>query len=135
MPKNSLQSMESTSNQEFDNYVAAVSDVLQAYYAHSLRNLPDNFTMILGNWTALLMKCGIPANQLMDIYLEAHANMPKGDYFNIDTIIATWNEMREQRLYAERAKEVCSVCKGKKRTGKYDMKLQKNIVVDCPKCI
>lgn len=112
-----------------------MSDVLEAYYAHSLRNLPDNFGTIVANWANLFIKAGIPASQLMDIYLEAHVNLGKGEYFNADTVVATWNDRRAQRLQDERRKEVCTICRGTKRTLKYDFRLGKDVEVDCPKCI
>lgn len=109
--------------------------MLEAYYSHSLRNLPENFGTIVTNWANLFIKAGIPASQLMDLYLEAHLNMEKGEYFNVNTIIAAWNDGRVQRLQEERKKEICTVCKGTRRATKYDFKLEKDVEIDCPKCV
>lgn len=135
LPNNSIQDTESQPNREYEEYVKVVADVLEAYYAHSLRNLPENFGTIVANWANLFIKAGIPASQLMDVYLEAHVNLEKGEYFNADTIIATWNDRRIQRLQEARRNEVCTVCKGTKTTLKYDFKLEKDVKVDCPKCV
>lgn len=135
MPNNSIQSTESQPNPKFDEYVLVVADVLEAYYAHSLRNVPSNFGTILTSWTNLFIKCGIPANQLMDVYLEAHVNLPKGDFFNADTIISAWHDRQAKRLQEERAKEPCSVCRGKQRTMKYDFDVREDVEIDCPKCV
>ena len=135
LPKNSIQNTESQPNPEYSAYIAVVSDVLEAYYAHSLRNLPENFGTIVAHWANLFIKVGIPASQLMDIYLEAHANLEKGEYFNADTIIATWNDRRTQRLQEMRSKEVCTVCRGTKKTKKLDFYKKKDVVVDCPICV
>jgi hypothetical protein len=122
-------------DQNYKEYSDKVSEMLQAYFSHSLRNLPDNFKRVVVDWSNLFIKAGIPASQLMDIYLEAHIALGKGDYFNADSIIAIWNERRIQRLQEERQKEVCTVCKGKKHTMKYDFNLKKDISIDCPKCV
>lgn len=82
------------------------------------------------------MKAGIPSNQLMDIYLEAHINLEKGGYFNVDSVLDVWKERRIQRLQEERQKEVCPVCRGNnKRTMKFDFELRKDVEIDCPKCV
>lgn len=109
--------------------------MLEAYYSHSLRNLPANFDRVVRDWSNLFIKAGIPASQLMDVYLEAHVNMEKGEYFNADTIMAAWNDRRIQRLQEERVKEPCSICNGSKLAKKYDFKLKEDVEVACPQCI
>jgi hypothetical protein len=128
-------STELTPDQKYNLYTEVVSDVLQAYYAHSLRTPPDNFGAIVAHWTNLFIKVGIPASQLMDVYLESHSTMNKGDYFNIDTVIATWNSRHEKRVRESLLREPCSVCKGTTKTMQLDFKTRKDIQIDCPKCI
>lgn len=130
-----MQNTESKLDQSYKEYSDVVAEVLKAYYSHSLRNLPANFSNIVIDWANLCIKAGIPATQLMDIYLESHVNLERGGYFTIDNILSTWDDRREQRLQNERAKEKCTVCKGTLVTRKFDFKLRKDVDIDCPKCV
>lgn len=132
--KNSSKDMELTQDRSYKQYSESVAEVLKAYYSHSLRNLPDNFDKLVADWSNLFIKVGIPASRLMDVYLEAHMNLERGEYFNADTIIATWNDNCIERLQEELKEEVCTICKGEKTAIQYNFKLKEDVQVDCPVC-
>lgn len=114
------------------DYKTAVRNMLMSYYLHALRPLPENFNEMVFHWTRTLEKSGIPAHKLMDIYDDAHLYLPKGAYFNIDCILSTWEDVK-QKMLRER-KDECSICKGTKKTLRFDFTTKTDIVVECPTC-
>ena len=136
LPEKSQKSLLKKEDKKEDvaKYVAEVSKILEMHFAHSLRKPPLDMTTITKHWTVLLMKCGIPAESLGDLYMTALSNSKKGDYFSVETLISLWNESLPDRIRRKQQTTQCFTCKGKMTVDKFDFQLKKEVEVPCPAC-
>lgn len=131
--KPSENSMELQSSQ-LSEYNRFVKDVLQHFYAQTLRPLPSNIDFITSSWAELFIHCGIPASKLMSLYLDTKMGMQAGDYFNADLMVKTWNEQRTVNQIDKINARKCPICKGTKKILKFDFTSKVDKEIECSAC-
>lgn len=83
------------SNETDKLYIEETRKVLEVFYLHSLRPIPENMPDIIVAWVSLFKACEIPPENLFPLYVETRKSAMTVEYFSIDNMIVCWNRHKQ----------------------------------------